>query len=155
MTAPTTIWCCSCCRDVPAHRVRGADIYPGRPELAEKPIWQCPFCGCYVGCHPGTEHPLGSIPTPELRRARGFVHRVLDPIWKQGVLPRGKVYAEMSRRLGSPYHTGDLRTITQARLAYRAALEISKGAYGGGARDALTPAADSAGPAGHSRSAPT
>lgn len=125
------IWCCSCHQDVQAELVTGAAIYPHRRDLAHKPMWRCPACGSYIGCHPGTKNPLGTIPSPELRRARILIHDLIDPVWRERHLSRREVYAAMSQRLGWTYHTGNLRTLEEARQAYRAAREIIRGIRGG------------------------
>jgi hypothetical protein len=54
-----------------------------------------------------------------LKNARQHIHRILDPIWKQGKMPRGKVYAKLAKELGiSEYHTAEIRTIEEARRVY-------------------------------------
>ncbi|MGI9484465.1 MAG: zinc-finger-containing protein [Geminicoccaceae bacterium] len=40
----------------------GAEIYPHRPDLADKQIWKCDACKARVGCHPDTTDPLGQKP---------------------------------------------------------------------------------------------
>lgn len=76
-------WCQHCreeCRD----RL-GVDVYPHRPDLAEKVIWECVFCGARVGTHedgPNKGQPLGTAANEELRRARELMHGRLDPIWQ-------------------------------------------------------------------------
>ena len=62
-----TLWCCGCQREVEAVCATVGEIYPHRTDLHKKRFWRCPTCGNYVGCHPGSEKPLGNIPTPELR----------------------------------------------------------------------------------------
>ncbi len=119
MGAMCKIWCCACERDVRAALVTGEVVYPHRPDLAGKNFWRCPTCGAYVGCHPGSTRPLGNLPTPELRRARGHIHAVLDPLWKGRCFSRDKIYAEISRRIGREYHTGEIKTIEEARDVWR------------------------------------
>ena len=128
------IWCCGCTAEIPARLTDGSEIYPHRRDLSALPFWKCDNCGNHVGCHHKTKdrtRPLGNIPTPELRRARGEIHKVLDPIWKSGRTSRRALYAEIARRLGvEEYHTAELRTIEDARRAYRVvrSLEITAGA---------------------------
>jgi hypothetical protein len=43
----------------------------------------------------------------ELRELRKQVHAKIDPLWKSGDMPRGKVYAKLSRAIGKTYHTGE------------------------------------------------
>lgn len=74
---------CPAC-ETPARLTTGAEIYPHRPDLAEKPIWACTLCeDTYVGCHPGTEEPLGFPADAALREARQLLHRrMIDPLWQ-------------------------------------------------------------------------
>lgn len=117
------ILCCGCGEDIQARLTSGREIYPHRPDLHRLPFWMCDACGNYVGCHHKTKdrlRPLGNIPTPKLRSARNSIHRILDPIWKEGHMKRGRVYRLLSERLGIPgYHTGEIRTIEEARQVYR------------------------------------
>ena len=120
------IWCCGCNADVSVVHKTGKDIYPHRSDLAGKLFWQCPTCKNYVGCHPGGNKPLGNIPTPELRKARSHVHAILDPIWKSKRMARGAIYAKISERIGRQYHTGEIKTVEDARAVYRIVQEIAK-----------------------------
>ena len=61
----------------------GAEIYPHRPDLAEKQIWKCDPCLATVGCHPGGTNPLGHAADKATRNARMMLHeQMLDPIWQ-------------------------------------------------------------------------
>jgi hypothetical protein len=71
---------CSDCGK-PASLTTGAEIYPTRPQLHHKMIWVC-VCGARVGCHDGTEQPLGSPAGQETRAARMSAHAAFDPMWK-------------------------------------------------------------------------
>lgn len=120
------VWCCGCGENIQARLTDGAEVYPHRPELAEKPLWRCDACGNHVGCHARSNAPLGSIPTPELRKARRYIHVILDPIWKQGKMPRGRIYAMLSAKLGRNYHTAELNDLAEARLVFQYVREIAK-----------------------------
>lgn len=124
------IWCCGCGETVTARLTDGAEIYPHRRDLAALPFWRCDGCGNFVGCHHKTDdptRPLGCIPTPEIKRARSHVHRILDPIWKRGKMKRAAVYAELAERLGwNDYHTADIRSVEDARKVYAAVLDLRK-----------------------------
>ena len=103
----------------------GREIYPHRPDLFDKPFYVCDGCKAYCGCHPGTTKPLGTPAGPELRKARGFVHGRLDPLWRAArdrKRARSRIYAWLSKELGIPAeqtHTG-LFDIDTCRRAYRA-----------------------------------
>lgn len=125
---------CIECGCVTPDLVTGAVIYPHRPDLHKKPIWLCP-CGAYVGCHPNTTDPLGSPAGQKTRHARQYVHRVLDPIWKNAPdfygpdmkagkarrIARTRTYAYLGNKMGlgkKRTHTG-MFNIPQCRTAYR------------------------------------
>jgi len=128
MNDTRTIYCCGCSSDALARLTNGAEIYPHRPDLATKLFWRCARCANYVGCHQSPQSsPLGNIPTPELRKARGHIHAVIDPIWKGKRMTRGSLYKAISDKIGRQYHTAEIRTITEAREVYRVALEIIRG----------------------------
>jgi hypothetical protein len=100
----------------------GGEVYPHRPDLWDLPFWKCDGCGNYVGCHWKTKdrtRPLGIIPTKELKNARQHIHRILDPIWQNGKMPRGKLYARLASELGlKEYHTAEIKTVEDARRVY-------------------------------------
>lgn len=122
MSEPKEIHCCGCETKIMARLTDGAEIYPHRPDLSKLPFWKCDDCGNYVGCHHKTKnrtHPLGCIPTPEIKSARQHIHRILDPIWKNGEMPRKKIYAILTERLGWKYHTANIRSVEEARKIYK------------------------------------
>lgn len=124
----TILYCCGCQKDVEARLIDGKEKYPHRPDLYDLPFWKCYGCGNSVGCHHKTQdrtRPLGCIPTKEIMEARKHIHAILDPIWKQKKMPRGKLYAILGEHLGRPYHTGELKTIEEARSIYKKIKEIA------------------------------
>lgn len=130
MTDRRAIFCCGCGKDVSARLTDGETVYPGRPDLAALPFWKCETCGNFVGCHHKTDNPtrpLGCIPTPEIKKARQHIHRILDPIWNSGLAPRGKVYSLLAARMGRKhYHTAEIRTVEEAREVYRNVRAIAR-----------------------------
>lgn len=121
-TSFLSLYCCGCQKHVQARLTDGSEIYPHRPDLFSLPFWKCDECGNHVGCHHKTGNrtkPLGNIPTKELRNARKHIHRILDPIWKTGKMPRGKVYAKIAKAIGcEQYHTAEIKTVEEARKIY-------------------------------------
>lgn len=87
---------------VPTALVGGDVVYPHRPDLAEKRFWLCHPCDAYVGCHPGTERPLGTPAKAVLRGMRSRVHAALDPLWRTGKMRRNEVYARLASEMGIP-----------------------------------------------------
>ena len=61
-----------------------------------------PKCNSYVGTHPGTKIPLGTLAGPELRRKRILAHKLFDQIWKQGIMSRNQAYVWLSAKLCLP-----------------------------------------------------
>lgn len=65
-------------------------------------------CQAWVGCHPGTENPLGGLANAELRKAKQAAHAVFDPIWRNAVedgnrgKARRKAYRWLAGSLGIP-----------------------------------------------------
>lgn len=88
-----------------SHLTNGGEIYPHRDDLKHLNFYKC-RCGAYVGCHKGTNTPLGFPAGPETRKLRGKVRKVLDPHWKLISVGRKKaredVYAWLSMRMKLP-----------------------------------------------------
>ena len=122
------IYCCSCNEKVTARLTNGGEIYPNRADLRELPFWKCDACGNFVGCHHKTKDrtkPLGCIATPELKKARQQIHKILDPIWKSGAMTRKELYQKISENIGWSYHTAKIRSIEDAREIYRIVREYA------------------------------
>lgn len=122
MAETREIRCCGCEKKVAARLTSGREIYPHRSDLHGLPFWKCDDCGNFVGCHHKTNnrtHPLGCIPTLEIKRARQHVHRILDPLWQSGKMKRKAIYAELSKALGWQYHTAGLRSVEECRQVWR------------------------------------
>ena len=123
------IHCCGCNEKVEARLTDGGEIYPHRPDLKHLPFWKCDACGNCVGCHHKTKNttqPLGCIPTPELKKARSHIHRILDPIWQSGKMKRREIYKRLSDKLGWKYHTGSIRSVEEAREVYKMVRDMEK-----------------------------
>lgn len=116
-TNPMKIYCTGCQKEVEGRLTNGEEIYPHRPDLYIKKMIKCDGCQNYVGTH-ADGRPLGCIPTRELMNARMRVHSILDPLWKEGKIARGKAYAYISHRVGYTYHNGELRTVDEANKVY-------------------------------------
>lgn len=88
----------------PARRASAADVYGAdkSASFSERVFWQCQPCDAYVGTHPGTDAPLGTLANRGLRRLRVQVHALLDPLWRGSPDKRMRTvaYAFLARRLG-------------------------------------------------------
>ena len=121
------IYCCSCECDSKTKLVSGAEIYPSRNDLSDLRFWRCLKCFNYVGCHHKSDNktkPLGVVPTPELRKARTHIHKLIDPLWKEKLINRKHLYNKIGAALGFKFHTADIRTIESAREIYKVCVSI-------------------------------
>ncbi len=70
------------------------------------PVWYCDCLpgGVYVGCHKGTQTPLGTMANARLRYWRMRAHRAFDPLHsrKKGAMTRDEAYQWLSSRTGIP-----------------------------------------------------
>ena len=126
----TEIWCGNCQKKVRARLVHGDKVYPHRPDLYSLPFWECPTCENSVGTHHKSADPLkplGVIATQEMKRARVTIHNLIDPIWHSRVMTRTQVYKYISTRLGYQYHTGELRSMTEANRVLEIVEQLRKG----------------------------
>lgn len=69
--------------------------------------YYCKDCDAYVGCHNNTRKPLGTMANKELREWRRKTHYHIDPIWKEGKMPRKSFYGFISKILGFEFHVGE------------------------------------------------
>lgn len=94
----------------PAKLKKGAELFPDYPELTAENFWVCTPCKARVGCHEGTEKPLGSLADGKLRAVRRMGHEAFDPIWKfmvnlKGGRPhdyRNRMYGWLAEDMGMP-----------------------------------------------------
>ena len=108
------IYCCNCKEVVDAKLVDGNSVYPHRPDLYDKSFYICEKCHNFVGCHKdGT--PLGTIPSPEIKRYRMQLHSMMDPLWKNKIITRAKLYELISSKLGYRYHNGETRSVDECK----------------------------------------
>lgn len=88
-----------------AKLVKGDSIYKGidlDSILAGNSYWHCEGCDAYVGCHDGTDTPLGSLANHELRVMRNDAHRAFDRLWRSGGMTRNRAYKWLAEKLGIP-----------------------------------------------------
>jgi hypothetical protein len=67
-------------------------------------VYRCNCCGAYVGAHPGTIIPLGTLADGKLREARKRAHSAFDHIWRDKGKSRGAAYRWLSEKLGVQRH---------------------------------------------------
>ena len=78
------------------------EIY-GR-EFRNGKIYLCRNCGAFVGTHPGTDIPLGTLANEELREYRKEAHFWFDRIWKRPtrITTRYKAYGWLALKMELP-----------------------------------------------------
>ena len=79
-----------------AKLVTGREMYPYRPDLFKKRLYECKPCDAYVGTHENSGKPLGRLANKKLRGLKMQVHAKFDPIWKSGKMTRKKAYRWLS-----------------------------------------------------------
>jgi len=62
--------------------------------------YRCEPCDAYVGCHPKSKKPLGTLANSELRMCRMKAHEAFDPIWLYKSLQRQRAYDWLAKELG-------------------------------------------------------
>lgn len=67
-------------------------------------VWLCRHCMAYVGCHKGTDKPLGRLANAELRYWKRQTHAAFDPLWKYGRFKgyRNAAYGWLAQKMGLP-----------------------------------------------------
>lgn len=67
-------------------------------------MYLCRHCNAYVGCHKGTDRPLGRLADAELRYWKKAAHAVFDPLWRQGRFrgQRKAAYEWLAEQMGLP-----------------------------------------------------
>ncbi|MCH8247056.1 MAG: hypothetical protein IH951_11690 [Bacteroidetes bacterium] len=81
----------------------GTEVYGDK--WAHVKVWVCrnfPECRTYVGCHPGTDTPLGTLADRKLRTWRKQAHSVFDHVWRSRKMTRKQAYYLLRKRLEIP-----------------------------------------------------
>lgn len=100
--APTT---CRYCGE-PVEICTNDKIYHGR-QYGDWPwIYRCTSnaCDSYVGMHPFTNIPLGTLADKATREARKQAKTAFNPLWEKGRMGRTQAYAWLAQRLGIQKH---------------------------------------------------
>ena len=62
--------------------------------------YYCDGCGAYVGMHPGTNIPLGTLADEATRAARRDCKTPFEQMWKNGHMSRTEAYSWLADRMG-------------------------------------------------------
>lgn len=113
------IYCCSCQKEIDGRLTTGREVYPSRADLYDNPYWICDCCKNYVGYHHKSSiptKPLGTIPTPEIRKLRRTLHKMIDPLWRDGHLNRDEVYSFLSQIVRKEFHVSTINTEEEGNM---------------------------------------
>jgi hypothetical protein len=86
--------------------VNNAEVYG--QEYGEWPwmyLCQNVACRAYVGAHPHTNIPLGTLATSAIRAARKAAKDAFNPLWQSGQMNRREAYSWLAARLEIPVST--------------------------------------------------
>lgn len=112
------IYCCECKQVVNARFTDWKEVYPHLRELPYHNFYICDKCKNFVGVHKGTNIPLGTIPTKEIKEYRKKIHSIIDPIFlksKNKHFTRKNIYKFLSEKLNKQYHTAELSSIEDCK----------------------------------------
>ena len=73
--------------------------------------YRCERCGAYVGMHPFTAIPLGTLADGPTRQARKRAKDAFNPMWQSGKMSRSDAYAWLARQLG-------IRRVDECHIAW-------------------------------------
>ena len=101
MKIPTICrYCGGVIRLVPARRIYGAST--DRLGLSNENIYLCQNCNARVGCHKGTNRPLGNVANEVLRLKRMETHQIFDTFWQRQRMSRTAAYKWLSKEMKLP-----------------------------------------------------
>lgn len=92
---------CNCCGSPRVHLQKRA-LMGMRVTHAWDLVWHCLDCLALVGCHEGTDIPLGLMADTQTREARFQAHKTFDRLWRGGGMSRRDAYIWMSQKLMIP-----------------------------------------------------
>ena len=98
MKIPTICrYCGGVIRLTPAKDIYGAST--DRLGLANENIYLCQNCNARVGCHKGTNRPLGNVANEVLRLKRRETHQVFDRFWQDNGMSRTQAYKWLAKQM--------------------------------------------------------
>ena len=98
MKIPTICrYCGGVIRLVPARMIYG--LSTDRLGLSGENIYLCQNCNARVGCHKGTNRPLGNVANEVLRLKRRETHQVFDAFWQGNGMSRTKAYKWLAAQM--------------------------------------------------------
>lgn len=105
--------CCSVNIELTTNDKIYGRIYGNWPK-----IYYCNDCTAAVGCHPGTEIPLGRMADRETRKLRTKAHNAFDPLWRNGYMTRSRAYDWLAATLGIDYTECHISWLSKEQLKH-------------------------------------
>lgn len=68
-------------------------------DKSDETIYLCTNCNAYVGCHKGTNRPLGKLANAMLRLKRRETHDTFDLFWRSRGWTRNQAYIWLARTM--------------------------------------------------------
>lgn len=65
-------------------------------------VYLCESCGAYVGLHPFTSIPLGTLADKATRQARKECKPYFEKLWRNGEMSRTRAYEWLAKQLNIP-----------------------------------------------------
>ncbi|MDP4546524.1 zinc-finger-containing protein [Marinobacter sp. MDS2] len=100
LPAPKT--CRYCGPEVPVLIEHHSVVYGGRSYGDWPYVYRCLHCRAYVGLHPHTDLPLGTLADEELRKARKQNKAIFNRLMAQAVLSRSEAYQWLAEAMSIP-----------------------------------------------------
>ncbi|MBO0505296.1 hypothetical protein FED29_017875 [Aeromonas veronii] len=92
---------CNICGELAVRIGTHGEVY-GR-EYSDWPyVYLCECCGSYVGLHPFTAIPLGTLADRKTREARKSCKEPFERLHRTGVMSREQAYAWLAKAMGIP-----------------------------------------------------
>lgn len=83
-------------------------------------------CNSYVGLHPDTDIPLGSLATAEMRAARNLAKNDFNLMWNSNKMGRSAAYADEDTPGRVPLRLVHGRTVPSREVAHKKSLKTSR-----------------------------
>lgn len=107
LPAPTECHFCSGRVQIATHQ----EVY-GRDYSDWPYVYLCQGCGAYVGLHPFTAIPLGTLADKATRQARKECKNPFECIWQSRLMSRSQAYGWLAEKWGSPQRNATLVGLT-------------------------------------------
>jgi hypothetical protein len=91
---------CNCCGSEAIEIVENSAVYNGKTYGKYPWVYLCNDCRAYVGLHPFTNIPLGTLANEEMRAARKRAKSLFIELYESGDIIRDEAYARLAKKLG-------------------------------------------------------